>query len=439
MAELDQFYGPNAGYVLDLLERYQRDPSQADAAALAGLRSSAEVTPSVATVEPDISAAASAAALAQSIRFYGYLGARLDPLGAPPPGDPQLDAATHHLNDEDLRRLPASVVGGPLGARLARNASACDAIGRLRVLYCATSGFDFAHIAEPDERDWLLESIETERFRPPADPVDERGLLDRLTEVSAFERFLQRAYPGQTRFSVEGLGMLIPMLDELIAVAAEDGARTIVLGHGTSRPAQRAGARAGQALRADPGRIRGAGARSRGGRRRPHGRGLDRRRQVPRGRTSAHPRRWRGPRQRDRRPGSEPQPSRIRGSSRPGHGPRRWRGPARCAGIRARRRHDARRADPRRRLVPRPGRGRRNAQPVAPSRLPDRRDAAHHHQQPARLHDAARRRSVDPVRQRPGKGLRDSDRARQRRRSDRLPGRHPAGRGLPCALPEGRV
>jgi 2-oxoglutarate dehydrogenase E1 component len=229
MAELDQFYGPNAGYVLDLLERYQRDPTRADAAALAGLRPGAALAPSVASVEPDVSAAASAAALAQSIRFYGYLGAVLDPLGASPPGDPQLEAATHHLSDEDLRALPASVVGGPLGARL-RNRSAYEAIGRLRALYCGTSGFDFAHITDPDERDWLLEGIESERFRPPAEPVDERGLLDRLTEVSAFERFLQRAYPGQTRFSVEGLGMLIPMLDELIAVAADDGTRTIVLG-----------------------------------------------------------------------------------------------------------------------------------------------------------------------------------------------------------------
>jgi 2-oxoglutarate dehydrogenase E1 component len=48
--------------------------------------------------------------------------------------------------------------------------------------------------------------------------------------VSAFERFLHRAYPGQTRFSVEGLGMLIPMLDELIADAAHSGTRTILLG-----------------------------------------------------------------------------------------------------------------------------------------------------------------------------------------------------------------
>src|SRR5207248_6932607 len=49
-------------------------------------------------------------------------------------------------------------------------------------------------------------------------------------EVSAFERFLHRAYPGQTRFSAEGLGMLIPMLDELIADAASQGTRTIMLG-----------------------------------------------------------------------------------------------------------------------------------------------------------------------------------------------------------------
>ena len=33
-------------------------------------------------------------------------------------------------------------------------------------------------------------AIEEGRYRPPHDAIDERGLLDRLTEVSAFERFL---------------------------------------------------------------------------------------------------------------------------------------------------------------------------------------------------------------------------------------------------------
>ena len=48
---------------------------------------------------------------------------------------------------------------------------------------------------------------------PPRDPIDELALLQRLTEVGAFERFLHAAFPGQTRFSLEGLGMLVPSLE----------------------------------------------------------------------------------------------------------------------------------------------------------------------------------------------------------------------------------
>ena len=51
------------------------------------------------------------------------------------------------------------------------------------------------------------------------------ALLDRLTQVEAFERFLHRTFPGKTRFSIEGLDMLVPILDEVIGEAAEAGHR----------------------------------------------------------------------------------------------------------------------------------------------------------------------------------------------------------------------
>jgi 2-oxoglutarate dehydrogenase E1 component len=216
---LDEFYGPNAGYALELLER-QTPPAAApevEAPSTTELSASAEV-----------SAAAAAAALAQSIRLFGHRAAGVDPLGSEPPGDPHLSWAAHGLRDEDLARLPASVVGG--GTAHANLANALEAVHRLERVYCSSTGYEIAHVEDPDERAWLLEAIEEERFRPPSDPVDEHQLLDRLTEVSAFERFLHRAYPGQTRFSVEGLGMLIPMLDELVADAAGQGTRTIMLG-----------------------------------------------------------------------------------------------------------------------------------------------------------------------------------------------------------------
>ena len=55
-------------------------------------------------------------------------------------------------------------------------------------------------------------------------------MLDRLSQVEAFERFLQRTFPGKTRFSIEGLDMLVPVLDEVIAESGEAGIRQILIG-----------------------------------------------------------------------------------------------------------------------------------------------------------------------------------------------------------------
>jgi 2-oxoglutarate dehydrogenase E1 component len=59
---------------------------------------------------------------------------------------------------------------------------------------------------------------------------EQKALLKRLTEVDAFERFMHKAYLGQKQFSVEGLDMTVPMLDELIQLSATRGAREVVIG-----------------------------------------------------------------------------------------------------------------------------------------------------------------------------------------------------------------
>ena len=61
-------------------------------------------------------------------------------------------------------------------------------------------------------------------------PTRAKALLKRLTEVDALERFMHKAYLGQKQFSVEGLDMTVPMLDELIQLAAGTGTREVVLG-----------------------------------------------------------------------------------------------------------------------------------------------------------------------------------------------------------------
>src|SRR2546429_8275445 len=126
---LDEFYGPNAGYALDLLERDTQQapppPAQEPAA-----------------VDANVSAAAAAAALAQSIRLFGHRAAHVDPLGSEPPGDPHLEYRAHGLQEEDLARLPASVVGGALGR--ANLANALEAIRKLEQIYCGATGYEIA-------------------------------------------------------------------------------------------------------------------------------------------------------------------------------------------------------------------------------------------------------------------------------------------------------
>jgi 2-oxoglutarate dehydrogenase E1 component len=82
----------------------------------------------------------------------------------------------------------------------------------------------------PEERRWLRHAAETGQFRSPNDPIDPIALLNRLSQVEAFERFLHRTFPAKTRFSIEGTDMLVPILDEVIAESAEAGTRHILVG-----------------------------------------------------------------------------------------------------------------------------------------------------------------------------------------------------------------
>ena len=222
------FTGLNRGYVLELYEKYRRDPASVDAGSRALFErwSPPPEEPRIPDTLP-VQKIVGAVNLAQAIRRYGHLAAQLDPLGGRPLGDPSLLAATHGVTDEDLRTLPASLITSPLGEGASNMLELIDA---LRRLYCSTTGYDLAHVFVPDERQWLRQAIECGRFRAPSDPIDPAALLVRLTQVEAFERFLHRTFPGKTRFSIEGLDILVPVLDEVIAEAAESGIRHILIG-----------------------------------------------------------------------------------------------------------------------------------------------------------------------------------------------------------------
>jgi 2-oxoglutarate dehydrogenase E1 component len=238
-----EIQGINAGYLTELYERYRQDPDSVDAGTRAIFEQSLPPSDERAPAEPalrelhdkgagltspaQIARIVGATNLAESIRKFGHLDAQIDPLGSPPPSDPSLRPEFHGVTEEDLRELPATLIVGTIAEG---KANAHEVIQALRQVYSSVTGYDYAHLRDPEEREWLRVAAESGLFRPPADPIDEVALLERLTQEGVLELFLHRTFPGKTRFSIEGLGILIPVLDEVIGRAADAQFRNILIG-----------------------------------------------------------------------------------------------------------------------------------------------------------------------------------------------------------------
>jgi hypothetical protein len=175
MNDWRDFHGPNAGYVLELYDRFRQNPESVDAATRAYLAtwSPPAETAALAAPEYPLEKIVGAVNLAQAIRAYGHLAARLDPLGSSPRGDPILLPSTHGVTEDDLRQLPASLICGPV---VECAANALEAIQVLRAVYSSTTAYGYSHILVPEERDWLRHAAESGCFRSPQNPISPVGI-----------------------------------------------------------------------------------------------------------------------------------------------------------------------------------------------------------------------------------------------------------------------
>jgi 2-oxoglutarate dehydrogenase E1 component len=170
---------------------------------------------------------AAAMALVKAHRMHGHLAARLDPLGSEPIGDPALDPSRlePRLTPELQARIPASILRIHV-----EGDTLIEALPRLQETYCGSMAYEIEHISAHEQRVWLRQAIESGRFRRPLDDEEQRRLYTRLCEVEGMERYLRRSFLGQKQFSLEGMDVMIPMLDESLELAAASGAREVVIG-----------------------------------------------------------------------------------------------------------------------------------------------------------------------------------------------------------------
>jgi 2-oxoglutarate dehydrogenase E1 component len=129
-------------------------------------------------------------------RRWGYLQASLDPLGQFLPPEP----------------FPiTSVPEGEFAAEARR-------------FYCGNFAIEFMHIPSLEQRQWLQEQIEQPaQIEQPTPKSDQKHILTQLIRADLFEQVIQQRYLGTKRFSLEGLTVLIPFLDQVFATASAAG------------------------------------------------------------------------------------------------------------------------------------------------------------------------------------------------------------------------
>jgi 2-oxoglutarate dehydrogenase E1 component len=227
----------NAAYVQALFDQYLQNPSAVDeswrsffeSGGAEGLLGSEVLRTEAASGGPpsvaQLRAARAFGELVDAYRLHGHRAARLDPLGKKPPGHPMLVPEFHGATEEEIASVPAEFMGLTEYGR-----TTGDVLEFLKRTYTGTIGYEFEHLEDPENREWLRQQIESGAHRQPLSPEGKRRLLARLTEVEAFEQFIHKSYLGAKRFSIEGTDMMVPMLDLAIERAATAGAREVVIG-----------------------------------------------------------------------------------------------------------------------------------------------------------------------------------------------------------------
>ena len=165
--------------------------------------------------------------LLTAYRSRGHLAADLDPLGLTEKMPaPDLGLAFHGLSDADLDTEFDTGNYAAGGQRLKLR----DLLTRLKKTYASTIGAEFMHISNHEQRNWIYSRLEQRAGQSGLDKAGKQRVLDGLTAAEGLERYLHTKYVGQKRFSLEGGDSLIPMLDDVVREAGDNGIKELVIG-----------------------------------------------------------------------------------------------------------------------------------------------------------------------------------------------------------------
>ena len=219
---------------------WQRDsksllPQDEITLALSGAQAAAKAAPkkSAAPAAPDGESVRATALdsiraiqLVRAYRVIGHLEADLDPLKITPrQPHPQLEPSFYGFHDAEMDK--PIFIDGVMGMETATPRQMMDILKRT---YCGRIGYEFMHINDAEQKDWLQRRIEGQDKDIKFTPEGKKAILNKLVEAEGFEKFAANRFVGTKRFGLDGGEATIPALEQIIKRGGQLGVKEIVLG-----------------------------------------------------------------------------------------------------------------------------------------------------------------------------------------------------------------
>jgi 2-oxoglutarate dehydrogenase E1 component len=99
---------------------------------------------------------------------------------------------------------------------------------KLTELYCGKISFEYMHMNNVKEIEWIREKIEVDS--EPLSKEEKLNLLERILESQIFTNFCERRFSTSKRFGIEGLDAAISGLGKMTLEAKNFGVKEIILG-----------------------------------------------------------------------------------------------------------------------------------------------------------------------------------------------------------------
>ena len=164
--------------------------------------------------------------LIRAYRIRGHLIANLDPLKLQKKNEhPELNPQNYGFMPKDYNRK--IFLDGVLGLQYANLNQILDI---LKKTYCASIGYEFMHVGDPEEKAWIRNRIEGPEKHISFTVNGKKAILNKIIQAEGFEKYLHVKFIGTKRFGLDGGESLVPALEQIIKKGGSLGAKEIKIG-----------------------------------------------------------------------------------------------------------------------------------------------------------------------------------------------------------------